>query len=459
MVVMRFWSTSVAALALLNVVACSAVATTDGNDSAAADTSSSAPALSTIKGREWARCWFDVSGDNAQLSCKSTARGNDPLAATVEVVGTPTGPGPDQFKPFQHGLDIEQGGTIVLGTISRSSFPVILDITTTLAGSAQNAIGLTNNVDFELQLTVQSPDDLSADKAGIMAQPFDLWPVETIDAMTGFGGGFGVQATEYTHDLGPYKDFINTPAMKLAPSVMADRKVHYFVAPASGPIAIDEQLNGNHVATSITGPGYYALTPQGLRAATAAEIGGQTNGGGGGNVTPTPAPTPDPTPAPTPSPTPAPTTDPDPTCGGDGQSICQNLDKKCDDGNRYSQGANSCVACGGDGQTYCYQDPNNYDGSSGSKCNAGTRFSQGQNACVACGADGQTYCFQDSNNYDGSSGSKCNDGTRYSQGQNACIACGASGQTACFQDPNNYDGSSGEKCNDGSQPTFSGDCN
>ena len=70
----------------LGLVACSSA--TDSAVSAEAANTEGRP-LTVQAAPEWARCWFDVVGSDAQLSCSSPARANDPRTGRGWRVASP----------------------------------------------------------------------------------------------------------------------------------------------------------------------------------------------------------------------------------------------------------------------------------------------------------------------------------------------------------------------------------
>ena len=359
------------ALVAASVVAVGCSAVSDDVASSESANTEGRP-LTVIKGREWARCWFDVAGESATLSCAATARGTDPLAATVKVsaagMNSPPGQG---FEGYSKELDVEAGGTVTVGTFRRSSFPVMLILDAELSREASALIGDSERLDFQSVPQIARPESLGPDAPAVLKQPFDLWPLAFIDG-TDQQGRYVLETKEYARSIAPYKSFLGKTEMKLSPYVGgadARGKVHYFVAPTSGPIAATLHVAGGEIASELAQPGYYTVTNEGLRIATPAEIavdfppGSSPDTGG-------PEPAPDGGAEPPPPP-PEPI-DPDPSCGGAGQGLCNGT--SCDNGTRYDSSARQCVACGDAGQTYCYVDPNNANSQAAWRCNSGTRY-------------------------------------------------------------------------------------
>lgn len=443
-----------ASLFALAAFGCSAVAADDDSASSESANTEGRP-LTVIKGRELGRCWFDVAGNDAKLSCTSTARGADPLESIVEVTAASTGD-PMHFMHIEKKLDVELGGSVVVGTLPRSAFPVVLLFSAKLSPASSAAVGNTKQTDLELNSTIQRPEDLSASRPAIMKQPFDVWPVafldgETVDGRGNGGGAFSVRA-EYATSIQPYKGFLGETSMALSTEVYGrDVKgnVVYFLSPNAGAtIPLKLGVRTQDIDASLAQPGYYAVTASGLRLATTAEIArdfpasspgttdpGATPGSGtgtGGGTTP-----PDPSPPAPPAPS-----DPDPTCGGNGQARCAGV---CDPGTRYDSSTYKCVSCGHDGQPYCLDGA---DRSSGNRtCDDGTRLDSSTYKCVACGGPNQTYCFTDSSNISGDR--ECNAGTRLDSNTYKCVPCGDAGQTYCLTDPLNTSGD--RRCNAGTR--------
>jgi hypothetical protein len=426
---------------------CSGVAGDEGASNAAAI--AEGQSLAVIEGREWGRCWFDVSGDDARLSCTSTARGHDPLEATVEVVAATMGD-PSHALSLKKTLDVEAGGTVILGSVPRASFPVMLLLHATWAREASSAIGNGRGADLWLKPTIQHPEDLPATQAAIMKQPFDLWPAAFIaaDPQRSF-----VVSAQYSLALQPYATFLDGTTMDLSPTFSdgdVKGKIRYFAASHEGSsIPLDVQMTGASARGALTRPGYYAVTKEGIRPATSEEVArdfpagtnaasGRPSGSESGSLVPEPGPGPTPSPAPSPTPMPV---DADPTCGGDGQPKC--ADGVCDPHTRWDSTLGSCVTCGAASQTYCLDGADNASGEK--KCDPGTRFDANQWQCVACGDATQTYCFDGAGNASGNK--RCNAGTRFDATQFACIACGGPNQTYCVDDPNNVSGD--KTCNAG----------
>jgi len=125
--------------------------------------------LTVIAAREWGRCWFDAVSTGAQLSCTSTPRGEDPLGAKLEVTSVGYGaPDPSQVVTFSKDLDIEAGGTVVLGTFPRTSFPVMVMMHVTFTREASEAIGNHRGVDLWLEPKVDRPEDLSSSRPAVI---------------------------------------------------------------------------------------------------------------------------------------------------------------------------------------------------------------------------------------------------------------------------------------------------
>ncbi|HVH40863.1 MAG TPA: hypothetical protein VM925_00925 [Labilithrix sp.] len=375
-------------LSLLSFAACS---TADDIGSGEA-MQTEVKALTVVKGREYARCWFDVVGDSAQLSCTTTARGTDPLGAKARVVAATINA--QAFQATSGDLDIEAGGTVVVGALPRSAFPVLLMLNAKLTKEGEGAVGAKKGFDVNNNVQIARPEDLPPAHPATLGQPYDLWPVAFIDTR-GEWSSFAVNTPEYKRSTAPYTTFADANEMVLSPSFSSQEckgKTRWFVAPSSGPIATT--LSGAPKRdVTIPGPGYYAVTEDDFRAATPAEI--AVDFGGSPATSPTTPVTPPP---------PVEPVDATPTCGGANQSKCP--DNSCDPGHRYDSG--TCVACGGNGQTYCYVDPKGTDYSSGKKCSPGTRLDGTQ--CVTCGGEGQTYCYVDPNGTDYSTGKTCSAG-------------------------------------------------
>ncbi|MBX3200696.1 MAG: hypothetical protein KF894_21345 [Labilithrix sp.] len=439
-----------AALAVfsLSVVACSAVEDVATSESA----NTEGRPLTTIKGREWGRCWFDVAGDSATLSCQSTARAaDDPLAATMEVTAAGLNSPPGQgFEGFGKRLDLEAGGAVVVGTFRRASFPVMIILSAQLTREANELIGDRGRTDFQSVPQIARPEDLPASAPAVLKQPFDLWPAAFIDA-SDQRGRFVITTSEYTRSIAPLASFIGGTDMKLRPWVGgngAKGKLHYFVAPAEGAIDATLQIAGGQFPASLDRPGYYAVTSSGLRAATPEEIAADFPSGTTPDVEPpvdgadqgSPSEPSDPPPPPEPI-------DPDPTCGGAGQARCNNV--SCDNGTRWDATTAKCVACGAAGQTYCLDDPNNASSNASRKCDAGTRWDATTAKCVECGGVGQTYCLVDPNNFASNANRTCDAGTRWDATTAKCVACGGAGQTYCLADPNNFASNANRVCNPG----------
>jgi len=444
-------------LFLCAAAACSSSASHDAATTEAASTQGRA--LTTIKGREWARCWFDVTGNDAQLSCTSTARGVDPLGATVEV--TAAGMGDlTRFASLKKKLDIEQGETVVVGAMPRAAFPVILMLHATFTREALAAIGETQGIDLWSKPTIPRPEDLPAARPQVFVQPFDLWEVAFVDG-TESSRGFRVRTTEYTRAIAPYEGFLNERAMKIAPSFASrgvQGQLRYFVAPTSGSVALTVTAGGEAPAT-LDRPGYYAVTSSGLRAATAEEVARdfpRNPSAADAGASPSPSADAGPPDAPAAAPmadaattdaAPGSAADPDPTCGAHGQPRCAS--GACDPGTRYDADGSTCVACGDPGLTHCFRDPKGVDSNSGWRCNSGSRYDFDRSSCVPCGGAGQTYCLRDANGVDTGSGWQCSAGTRYDFDASRCVHCGNEGQTYCYRDAAGTNASSGWVCNAG----------
>ena len=419
----------------LFAVACATGANDEGSSVSNLDEASQR--LEIVKGRDYARCWFDVTGADATLSCTSTARGNDPIGAVVRITvaaGMSGGP----FVSLDKELDIEAGGTVTVGSIPRSAFPATVLLNAKLTAEGRKEIGEQKGVDFSNNGIVSSPEEMPAAKARTIGQPYDLWPVAFLDARQ--DASYSLTAVEYTRAIAPYTDFLSQPAMTLRPTFSTREqgtKPRWFVAPASGPISLNVAGGPRGVdRAQITGPGYYIATDTELRLATSTEIARAVGGSA-------PAETPVSSGADAGGDAPPSTAgDTDPSCGGDGQGICRSAAKKCDDGTRYSSPSSTCVACGDAGQTYCTKAVDNF-ASAGGRCNDGTRWNN--TACVACGNAGQTYCTKALDNF-ASAGARCNDGTRWNG--TTCTPCGAEGQTFCTTAVDNF-ASSGARCNAG----------
>ena len=138
--------------------------------------------LTVIAGREWARCWFDAAADAATLSCTSTARGDDPLEAKVKVTAAGLNSPPGQgFEGYSKDLDIEAGGTVVVGTFKRTSFPVMLILNAALTPAASERLGDARRIDFQSTPRIARAEELTAANPAVLKQPFDLWPVAFLD--------------------------------------------------------------------------------------------------------------------------------------------------------------------------------------------------------------------------------------------------------------------------------------
>jgi len=247
--------------ALLLVTACTA----SSEDRLGTETSNQTEGrrLQTIKGREWARCWFEQDLQNAKLQCTSTARGTDPLPAKVEVLAfSVQRDQPDYAKV----LDIEAGSTVTAFSIPRSAFPVTLFFHAKLGADAAAMIGVRGSFGIELRPELRTPDELSARQPAVLAQPFDLWPVAFIDARSGNmpPGAFQVDAQPYTRSIEPYADS-GEYELSIQKSIIGEDvhgKLTYFVAPkTTGPIALTIDTFSDTPAREVmlSGPGYYAI--------------------------------------------------------------------------------------------------------------------------------------------------------------------------------------------------------
>ena len=371
--------------------------------------------LSVIAAREWGRCWFDAVSAGAQLSCTSTSRGLDPLGAKLEVTSVGYGtPDPSQVVTFAKELDIEAGGTVVLGTFPRTVFPVMVMMHVTFPREASEAIGNHRGIDLWLEPKVDRPEDLPSSRPAVIKQPFDLWPVAFIDGVSSGRGAFGV-SSEYTLPLGPLEGFLDEREMPIKQwftGAEQKGKVRYFAAPASGAIPLQLHFGNDPKPASIERPGYYTVTADGLRVATSEESARDfPPSADRDDAEPTPddaGSTPD-------ASSPTPPVDTDPSCGGNGQARCNNT--RCDDGTRWDTTTQKCVTCGANGQTYCFDSPNNSSGNW--KCDDGTRWDPTTQKCVTCGAAGQTYCVDSPNNISGNR--ICNPGIRYNSSTSSCI--------------------------------------
>ncbi|MFO0735718.1 MAG: hypothetical protein U0270_07555 [Labilithrix sp.] len=450
---MRSLITCAGLVALSSLIACAA-APQEGVGMDEAHATEAAPALSVVKGREYARCWFDVVGQDAKLSCTSTARGNDPLGARVEVVAA--GMAGTEFKSATAKLDVEAGGTVVVGTLPLTAFPLItLDLHVELTPDAHAAIGEQKNIDFYNHVKVNRPSDLPPSNPAIIKQSYDLWPLAFIDAR-GDWSGYVVSAS-YTHSIAPYESFLSNKEMVLEPEFFTrERKgqIAWFVAPESGKLELKLQAAGKPTAT-ITAPGYYVSTNDDFRLATPEEIALDFKSATAADAGPTPTdpsttdagPTdPGATDAGPATPDPEPV-DPTPGCGGPNEARCS--DQGCDDGARFDSSSNKCVACGLAGQTFCYKDPKHLSINQGTFCSAGTRLDSSKSQCVACGDVGETFCYKDPDHVSINQGTSCNAGTRFDSSKSQCVACGGEGQTFCYVDPNGVSGNSGTRCDAG----------
>ena len=442
-----------AALALVSTVAaCSAAPEEVGSSESNA---TEVKALEVVKGREYARCWFDVAGQNATLSCTSTARGNDPLGVKVDVVATamvPNTPGAVdglQFTSLSKTLDIEAGETVVVGSLPVTAFPLMsFWLHAQLTRDALTAIGETKIPDYYSRVKVSRPSDLSKSNPAIIKQPYDLWPMAFIDAR-GDWSTYVVSA-DYTRSIAPYAGMFESDKEMVIKRDVITREtkgqVLWFVAPESGKLDFKLQAAAKSVVT-VTGPGYYVSTKDDFRLATPEEIAIDFKDGATTNP---PEPTPDttePTPDTTePEPEPAPEpVDATPGCGGPNEPKC--ADNSCDDGSRYDSNKSQCVACGQAGQTLCYKGKH-FSSTEGTYCSEGTRYDSNKYQCVACGEAGQTLCYK-GDHVSSTEGTYCNAGTRYDSNKYQCVACGGEGQTFCFTDPDGVSSSQGTKCNDG----------
>ncbi len=433
-------------LALSSVAACSA-STSDAGSSESNETSQ-ARALGIVKGREYAKCWFDLVGESAQLSCTSTARGGDPLKnVTVDVVVAGS-------NGFRKSLDIEAGGTaVVVGSVPANSFPRNVQLQVALDWDAKGALGLDSG--WSHAIDVPSMTAMSSASPIVIGQPFDFWEIGISFALT-HGGGYSFRAEPYSQPSAPYRlGLEGRDTFAFEPELGRFGKVSYIAAPkAGGAIPVHQSFHPmdstteTKTETSLPGPGYWTIADDGIRAATPEEItkdfGAPPAPNGPGTTQPSqPAPNEPGTTDPEPNEPPGPV-DADPSCGGNGQSLCVKAGtSSCDAGTRNDNG--KCVSCGADGQPLCYLDPNGVSSFQGSKCNAGTRNDNGK--CVSCGADGQPLCYLDPNGVSSVQGAKCNAGTRNDNGK--CISCGADGQPVCYADPNGITSFQGIKCNDG----------
>jgi hypothetical protein len=438
-----------AALALVSTVAACSTAPEDVGGGEANVTK--ARTLKVVKGREYARCWFDVAGQNATLSCTSTARGDDPLGVTVEVVATamvPNTPGAVgglQFTSLSKKLNVEAGETVVVGSLPLTAFPLMsFDLHAELTRDALTAIGETKVPGYYNHVRVARPTDLSKANPAIIKQAYDLWPMAFIDAR-GDWSTYAVSA-DYTHPIAPYVGFLNEKEMVLERNFVArDTKgqVVWFVAPEGGKLDLRLQAAAK-TAVTVTGPGYYVSTEDDFRLATPEEIAidfeDDTTTNQAGTTTPpgTTEPPPDTTKAPE-------SVDATPGCGGPNESKC--ADNSCDDGSRYDSNQDKCVACGRAGQTLCYKGKH-VSSAEGVYCSEGTRYDSTQNKCTACGQAGQTFCYK-GDHVSSAAGLYCNEGTRYDSSESQCVACGGEGQTFCYADPNGVSSQQGTKCNDG----------
>jgi hypothetical protein len=410
------------------LIACSA-APDEGIGTSEAHDTNGARSLGVVKGRELARCWFDRVGDDEQLSCTSTAKGNDPLSLDVRVsVAGSNG--------FMKQLDVVAGGTVVVGKVAANSVPRDVSLQVYLGWDDRSMIGADDG-DWSARSLQADASTITQAQPLIVSEPFDFWELGTIFAVTQ-GGGYSFTAHEYERAMTPYSvGLAGKAALAFTPEISGlPGKTKFIVAPKdAGPLAVTWSHDGKKIETSIPGPGYYAFTDDGIRAATPEEIASKFGA----------APAPEPAPQPAPQPAPEPSwTDPDPSCGGASQRRC--ADRTCDPGTRWDYNQ-SCIACGTAGATFCFVDPKGSDPSTGKKCDAGTRWDYNQ-SCIACGDAGQTFCFADANGGDPSSGKKCNAGTRWDYNQ-SCIACGGEGQTFCFGDANHADPGAEKTCNEG----------
>ena len=365
---------SLGLVALLGLAAC-AVAPSAPEGEGATESAVTAPKLTAVKGREYARCWFDVVGKNAQLSCTATKRGDDPLGSTVEVAVGGNG-------DMAQSLDTINGGTFLVASFPLETFPRDVNITATFDDKVAKAIGISRN-ELAVEATHIVPADLQRSKALVLAQPFDLWPVVIVSRTT----GSTLSATPYA-GRDAARDLRFTPDLSFSGDA-----VHWLVAPPSGAIAATGTVEGKPITTSIPGPGRYALDASGLHDPDQPAV-----------VTPAEHPSTDVA---------------TPACGGDKQSVCADT-HACDAGTRLDAFSNQCVSCGADGQPYCFVDPAGTSMSQGTRCNAGTRLDAIANRCVSCGSEGQTYCFIDPNGVSFANGNTCNAGLRLSAASKIC---------------------------------------
>ena len=306
--------------ALSSLIACSAAQDDVGTSEAHV---TEARTLGVVKGRELARCWFDRVGESQQLSCTSTARGSDPLALSVRAVLTGS-------SGFAKTLDVEAGGTVIAGSVPASTFGAdrSVELQAYLGSDDTHMLGVDEN-DWSARMRNVDPSTVTKDSPLVISEPFDFWEIGTVYALTQ-GGGYSFGAHAYERDISPYTaGLVAKKVLTFTPDIASDPgKTTFIVAPKEqGPLAITWSHDGKKIETSISGPGYYALADDGIRAATPEEIlanyapvnggttnGGTTNGGttnGGSDAGPVNAP---------PPPPPA-WVDPDTTCGGDGQAL------------------------------------------------------------------------------------------------------------------------------------------
>lgn len=379
--VLKSLGLSLGLFALLGVAACAVPPSAEGEG--ATEDAVTATKLTAVKGREYARCWFDVVGKNAQLSCTSTKRGDDPLGSTVEVAVGGNG-------DMTQSLDTINGGTVVVASFPLETFPRDVNLTATFDDRVAKAIGISRN-ELVVERTHVVPADLQRSKALVLVQPFDLWPIAIVSrtagstlSATAYAGKDAAESLKFTPDL----------------SFSGDT-VHWVVAPPSGAIAATGTVDGKAITTSIPGPGRYALDASGLHDPDQ------------------PPPVVAPAQHPSDSTTTDATTDPHPDCGGDKQSACADT-HSCDPGTRLEPFSNQCISCGADGQPYCFVDPSGTSMSQGTKCNPGTRLDSFSNRCMSCGGEGQTYCYADPNGVSFSAGNRCNAGLRLAAGSSQC---------------------------------------
>lgn len=336
----RFWSlASLAALALSTSLAgC-------GGDAGASDAVVSEDSyterrpLQVVAAREWGRCWFDVVGDSAQLSCTSTPSTDDPLAAKVTVSAMGNTPG---VTTATRGLDGTSDGAFVVGSLPRSAFPASIMFQATLSSEARAMLGLAEDAPITLQTFVAAPEKVSSAAPAVFVQPFDLWPVALIDLRQDRSSPFSLEA-KYGREIAPLTvGSFQSSTLTFEPKRIGGDSpgvLRYFAAPSSG--AISAKLTSTSTAAEIARPGYYAVTTEGLRPAQPEEITAYHSAEAeqGGTAAST-----------------ASGPDADPSCGGAGQAKCAG---GCDTSTRYESNGftEGCVACGDDGQTYCLGGP------------------------------------------------------------------------------------------------------